>query len=63
MLVDPVRHHRADDVLVPPRLGTGLATHAAEVFQSSITSWSSKIMALGTTEITHRSTSSRHDSW
>ena len=32
------------------------------MFQSSITSWSSKIIALGTVEISHRMAGSRHES-
>ena len=39
------------------------STHDSDVFQSSIMSWSSKIIALGTTDSTHRSTSGCHDSW
>ena len=45
MLVDPVRHEPADDVLAPPRLGADVVDPSAEMFQSSIMSWSSKIMA------------------
>jgi hypothetical protein len=37
-------------------------TQAAEVFQSSWTSWSSKIIALGTVDSSQRSTGSPHDS-
>ena len=38
------------------------ATHACEMFQSSWTSWSSKIMVLGTVESSHRMSGSLHDS-
>ena len=56
VLVDPVRHQPAD------RRGRShhgccrmSATHASEMFQSSIMSWSSKIIAVGTTEKNQRS--------
>ena len=58
MLIDPVAHQAADDALVPPWLATHVATQAAEVFQSSRTSWSSKIIDTGTVESTHRTTGS-----
>ncbi len=38
-------------------------THVSEMFQSSIISWSSKIITLGTTESIHRSHGDDHDSW
>ena len=63
MLIDPVRNQTADDVLAPPRLLRISRTHESEMFQSSIMSWSSKIIAVGTTEKNQRSTSGAHDSW
>ena len=39
------------------------SSHDDDVFQSSIMSWSSKIIALGTTESIQRSTSGSHASW
>ena len=39
------------------------STHASEMFQSSIMSWSSKIIDDGTTDNSQRSTSGVHDSW
>ncbi len=38
------------------------AFHAAEVFQSSWTSWSSKIIAVGTVDSSQRSVGSLHAS-
>ena len=38
-------------------------THASEMFQSSIMSWSSKIITLGTFEKNHRSISGDQASW
>jgi hypothetical protein len=38
------------------------ARHEAEVFQSSISSWSSKIITLGTVASSQRISGSRHDS-
>ena len=38
------------------------ATHASEMFQSSWTSWSSKIIPLGTVESSQRTTGSPHAS-
>ena len=38
-------------------------THSSDVFQSSWTSWSSKIIALGTVESSQRITGSPHDAW
>jgi hypothetical protein len=38
------------------------ARHAADVFQSSMISWSSKIITLGTVESSQRISGSRHDS-
>jgi hypothetical protein len=38
------------------------STQAAEVFQSSCTSWSSKIMPLGTVDSSQRTAGSDHDS-
>ena len=37
-------------------------THSAEMFQSSLTSWSSKIIAVGTVESNQRISGSDHDS-
>lgn len=37
-------------------------SHAALVFQSSTTSWSSKIMQLGTVDSSQRTSGSRQDS-
>ena len=39
------------------------ATHVSEMFQSSIISWSSKIITLGTTDSSQRSHGEDHDSW
>src|SRR5690349_17148304 len=39
------------------------ATHVSEMFQSSIMSWSSKIITLGTTDRSQRSHGEDHDSW
>jgi hypothetical protein len=39
------------------------SSHACEVFQSSCTSWSSKIIAVDTVDISQRITGSPHDSW
>jgi hypothetical protein len=39
------------------------STHACDVFQSSCTSWSSKIIALETVDSSQRITGSPHDSW
>ncbi|MGX1503397.1 UNVERIFIED_CONTAM: hypothetical protein RKD43_002022 [Streptomyces graminofaciens] len=38
------------------------SSQAVLVFQSSMTSWSSKIMQLGTVESSQRTSGSRHDS-
>ena len=39
-----------------------VATHSADVFQSSMTSWSSKIIAVGTVESSQRIGGSLHAS-
>ena len=38
------------------------ATQSRDVFQSSMTSWSSKIMAVGTVESSQRTEGSHHES-
>jgi hypothetical protein len=40
-----------------------LATQSRDVFQSSMTSWSSKIIAEGTVESSQRTAGSLHESW
>ena len=46
VLVDPVRHERAGDARLPPRLARASPRpRLQEMFQSSLTSWSSKIIA------------------
>ena len=55
VLVDPVRRQRADDVLVPPVVSRASPRATpAEMFQSSCTSWSSKIIAVETVESSQR---------
>ena len=55
VLVDPVRHEAADDAVVPPaRARASSVTQSIDVFQSSWTSWSSKIIAEGTVESSQR---------
>ena len=62
MLIDPVRN--SPPITCSRHQGSRRMsrTHDAEMFQSSIMSWSSKIIALGTTEKNHRSISGRHAS-
>ena len=62
MLVDPVRHERAGDPLLPPVVACMSWRHACEVFQSSRTSWSSKIIELGSVDRSQRMFGSPHDS-
>ena len=62
VLVDPVRHERAGDARFPPRLLAHSCTQTQEMFQSSLTSWSSKIIAVGTVESSQRISGSDHDS-
>ena len=53
---------RADDPLVPPALRAHVARATSRlVFQSSMTSWSSKIIAVGTVESSQRIGGSLHD--
>ena len=54
VLIDPVGGQRARDPFLPPRLARISSTQASEVFQSSCTSWSSKIIAVGTVENSQR---------
>lgn len=62
VLVDPVRHQAAEDPLAPPGVARMSATQEALVFQSSMTSWSSKIMQLGTVDSSQRISGSSQDS-
>ena len=62
MLVDPVGHEGAGDARFPPRLSRISSTQSQEMFQSSWTSWSSKIIAVGTVESSQRMSGSDHDS-
>ena len=63
VLVHPVRHQAAEDPLAPPAAWRACRrSQAALVFQSSMTSWSSKIMQLGTVESSQRTSGSSQDS-
>ena len=63
MLVDPVRRQRADDPLLPPAVACISRRQSREVFQSSRTSWSSKIIDVGTVDSSQRTSGSLQDSW
>mgnify|MGYP003694587509 CR=1 FL=1 len=62
VLVDPVRHQPAGDPLLPPVGRLHVAAPPSDVFQSSRTSWSSKIIETGTVEKSQRMTGSVHAS-
>ena len=64
VLVDPVGHERRRRCARPTSRGRGCrATQSRDVFQSSWTSWSSKIIAVGTVDSSQRTAGSVHESW
>ena len=62
VLVDPVADQAAADPVRPPAARCISPRQAAEVFQSSIISWSSKIIDDGTVDSSHRTCGSLQDS-